>query len=644
MKFLLILGLWIATTLGWSAPQALRPENTTQQDVSDVFVSQMVPEEVQLNPEILKNSQENWEINRKSWGYGSQTIWLRGQLENPSDQSVERILSLPYASPTEADFYVYNASGQLIKKVQAGTYAPLEGRELKLNLIGIKLEFPPRGQLTVLIRQKSKSLLDSHYVLRTVEDHQAVEWIYLAAYGLYFGLALGLFFHNLSLYFSVRDSVYLYYLGFVVCISMAMLFSSAFYALFWYRLPNELHSIPYATPAFLNVGAALFIFKYLHIKLRDKWIAYCLLGIIVVSMALSCLHIYRPDFATPLNLYLNLGAIGVYAWACILRISQGERYAWFLLVAVLSPMLTVMAYYAGNILFKISVPSDLISAAFALEMLLMSTGLAHRVYMLRQRQHQLQSEQAHLIHQSKMRALSDMSSGVAHEVNNPLMIISGYAEVIRRLMEHTPLEKDRIRESAIKIDQNVNRIAFIVNALRSFARDEEEQIPDRISLTEIVQQALSLCTRRIQDRGITLEVDPGPMEYWVIGVKPVVLEVVLGLLDNAMEALSEAPQKRLLVQMKALRNAEPPRLRLTVQDSGPGIPAELKSHLFQPFFTTRPVGEGAGLSLSRSLGIIQSMKGTLTYERQDEVTRFVMEIPLAAAESLPTENIFNKAS
>jgi C4-dicarboxylate-specific signal transduction histidine kinase len=108
------------------------------------------------------------------------------------------------------------------------------------------------------------------------------------------------------------------------------------------------------------------------------------------------------------------------------------------------------------------------------------------------------------------------------------------------------------------------------------------------------------------------------------------VEVILMLLDNAIGILNEVSDKKIVVQLKKRDSARGPRVRLTIQDSGPGVPPDLQSHLFQPFFTTRPVGEGAGLSLSRSLGIVQSMQGDLSYERHDGFTHFIIDLPLAA--------------
>jgi signal transduction histidine kinase len=628
-KILFILFFLLLPATGWTAPFVVTSTVSTL-DVSDAFVSQVEDEATPLDPEVLKDSESGWVANPKSWAYGNQMIWLRARFQNSEPQSSHHVLALAYASPTIADFFVYDEQGQLLKKVSNGTFSPWSRRDLKLNMSGMRLDIPTGGQRTILVRIQSKSLVDTHFLLRSQESHAQLEWLYLAAYGLYFGLALALFFHNLSLYFSVRDKVYLYYLALVACISLAMCFSSAYYALFWYRLPPVFHNFPYATPSMVHIVAPLFVAEFLHYKIGQRWVGLGLALISSAGLAVALMQLTLPSLGNRFNVYLTLVAILVYIWACLHRLIQGERYAGFLLAAVMSPMLAVLGYFVGRIILRISVHADIIAVAFALEMLLMSMGLAHRVYIIRQRQHKMEAEQAILVRESKMQALAAMSSGVAHEVNNPLMIISGYADVIRRVLAHPNLDAKRLHEATQKIDHCVERIAFIVNALRSFSQDGEHLAPERFSLVDAVEKTLSLCAQRIKDQGIQLELNIDSGEFWVLGSRSQCMEVILMLLDNAVDALSEAPDKKIVVQLKPQAHGATPTVRLIIQDSGPGLPGKLQNQLFQPFFTTKGVGEGVGLSLSRSHGIIQSMRGELAFERRDATTRFIIDLPLAS--------------
>jgi signal transduction histidine kinase len=636
LLFILICMTILART-SWGQARAPHVVISDQsQDISDALVVLRAPEEDQNAPDaralsILNDRSLPWERNLKSWGYSADTLWLYGRLVNPSDQPVKRVMALPFSSPTVTDFFVFDATGHLLKKVEAGTFAPLETRELKLNVTGIRLDIPARSQVQVLIRQHSNSLLDTHYSLRLLSEHQSYEWIYLAAYGLYFGLALALFFHNLSLYFSLRDTFYLSYLFFVLCLSSAILFSSAFYSLFWYQLPESWHHVPYATPALANIGAALFYGHFLQLDFRTSWLARSFLVIMMVSLVIILGTLALPHVFMPWNPFLNTATVLLGLWGCIVRVREKERYAWFLLIALLLPILSVCSYYVGNFLLKITVPSDIMSVAFGLEMILISAGLSHRIYVRNQRQYQWESQQEAIIHESKMRALGEMASGMAHEINNPLMIISGFALVIDRLIDRQPLDMPRIRDATRKIEASVDRIAFIVNSLRSFARADSNLALERVSMDEIIKQALVLHQTQIESQGIQLKLQITAESALVYGVKSQLIQVVSALLDNAITALKDVPHKLLTVDLNSKFGGPKGQVILKIEDSGPGIPRELQSKIFQPFFTTRTVGKGTGLGLSRAQGIVRSFNGHLYFESRPASTCFIMELPLLDA-------------
>ncbi len=611
------------------------------QDISDAFQVLVDPngDNYSLDKVLFdilpgKIPQLNWEPNRKSWGYGTQTLWLHAAVHNPSKDAVHRVLALRYSCPSEVTYHLLTQDGTLIRTIQAGTFSPIEGRDLKLNIVGIYLDIPAESTILVVVQQRSKSLLDTHYDLRLLQDHQQMEWIYLAAYGLYFGLALALFVHNLSLFVSVYDRVYLAYLAFVLCMSATMLFSSAYYALFWYRMPAVLHNMPYATPAFSNIGAALFASAFLRLRLADSKWARAIWLVAGLSFLAALANVYQPEFAAPLNPFLNIFMAILSVSACISCIVRGERYAWFLLGAILCPVLSVASYYLGNHLFKVSIPSEIMTIAFALEMILMSVGLSHRIYVLKRRQRKFKQEQAELLQNSKMRALNNMASGVAHEVNNPLMIIGGYAEVIRRLIKREPLNIEKIGDNAQRIITTVDRIAFIVQALRSFAHEQEETNLETLCMQDIVHQGLALCESRIHGFGIELKLDMEEHSLFVKGNQSDLIQVLLSLIDNAILAVAESPKKWIHLTVQNHQGSSSDMVTLSLEDSGSGIAPEFRSQLFHPFFTTRVVGSGAGLSLSRALGILTSLHGKIYFDENSAVTRFVIELP----QEIPTEN------
>jgi C4-dicarboxylate-specific signal transduction histidine kinase len=229
--------------------------------------------------------------------------------------------------------------------------------------------------------------------------------------------------------------------------------------------------------------------------------------------------------------------------------------------------------------------------------------------------------QRKLIRQERLAAVGDLVSGVAHELNNPLQAILGFSEL---LTLRTGVEDEVKRELAL-IQREGERASAIVRNLQRFAGQSSEPAP--IRLHDVAASVLELRGRKLENQGIRLEV-ANRSQSTVLGVFTELQQVVLGFLSNAEQAMRDVPaaQRRLIV-----RTFDGPQaVRLEVEDSGPGVPEEDEPKLFQPFFTTRSVGEGTGLGLSTSYGIIDAHHGQIGYRRSPGGgALFFFELPLA---------------
>lgn len=229
--------------------------------------------------------------------------------------------------------------------------------------------------------------------------------------------------------------------------------------------------------------------------------------------------------------------------------------------------------------------------------------------------------QRKLIRQERLAAVGDLVSGVAHELNNPLQAILGFSEL---LTLRTGVPDDVKRELAL-IQREGERASGIVRNLQRFAGQSSEPAPVR--LHEVVGSVLELRGRKLENQGIRLDIS-NRSQGTVLGVFTELQQVVLGFLSNAEQAMRDVPaaQRRLIV-----RTFDGPHaVRLEVEDSGSGVPDEDEPKLFQPFFTTRSVGEGTGLGLSTSYGIIEAHHGQIGYRRSATGGAvFFFELPLA---------------
>jgi hypothetical protein len=214
--------------------------------------------------------QRFWLQNKKSWGYQDRAAWLKLKLGNPGAEAQRVALVSPYFAPMWLQIFIYDEAGRLLRKVENGTMSPYEERDLKLNRMGAYIDLPPKQVRIILLKQKTLALLDTHYMVRSLGDHQRFEWIYLGIYGLYFGLALALFFHNLSLFFSVRDPVYITYLIFVIAITLVIGFTSGFYGLLWGSVSPVLQNVVMVFPGLASIAGAYLAYSFLQLDYKTS--------------------------------------------------------------------------------------------------------------------------------------------------------------------------------------------------------------------------------------------------------------------------------------------------------------------------------------------------------------------------------------
>jgi len=231
----------------------------------------------------------------------------------------------------------------------------------------------------------------------------------------------------------------------------------------------------------------------------------------------------------------------------------------------------------------------------------------------------LKKAQADLVQAGKMSALGQMSAGISHELNQPLMAISQFAENGALLLERgkTAAAAGNLR----RIAELAGRMGRIIRNLRAFARQETEPVR-RIDVVAVVETALEMTEARMAKEGVAVEWTAPPHPVWALGGEVRLGQVLVNLIANAADAMTGQEDKRLVVTVE-----EGPRPVIRVRDSGPGIAAPEK--IFDPFYSTKEVGasEGMGLGLSISYGIVQSFGGAIRGRNaEDGGAEFTVEL------------------
>ncbi len=238
--------------------------------------------------------------------------------------------------------------------------------------------------------------------------------------------------------------------------------------------------------------------------------------------------------------------------------------------------------------------------------------------------------QSKLLQTEKMAALGQLVSGIAHELNNPLTSIQGYAQLLLSRRSASDRTGD-----ARRISQEAERAGRIVKNLLLFSRETK---PERraVNLNEVIERTLALRAYELKLENIAVELMLDPGLPHTLADAAQLQQVILNLIVNAEQAIvqgrgEESGHGRIRIRTRRLAGD---RIGMEISDDGPGISPEIVSRIFDPFFTTKPAGVGTGLGLSIVYGIVQEHGGEVSVESQPghgaTLTVELPALPLAA--------------
>lgn len=244
----------------------------------------------------------------------------------------------------------------------------------------------------------------------------------------------------------------------------------------------------------------------------------------------------------------------------------------------------------------------------------------------------LKSTQQALTENSKFAALGEMAGGIAHEINNPLTIISMASSHVRGQAETQHVDSLGLLRADDRIQAGVKRISKIVRGLRGYSRDSSEDPKVSESVSLIVQDTLSFCRERFKSSGVNLLVAEHPPSFQIQCRPAEISQVLLNLLNNAHDAACESSQSDRWVKIDVEQKGA--QIQVAVSNNGPRIQRSVATRIFDPFFTTKPIGHGTGLGLSISKEIAQAHGGFLYLDLEREQTTFVLQIPAECIEAV----------
>jgi hypothetical protein len=629
-------------------------------------------------------------------------LWLRTTIKNQSN-SDELSLVVNQADINLIRVYKSRPDGyEMI--YESGQNYKFHQRDVKNPMFVSNIQIPVGKKNTYLVQIKNDETLAApvFVMTRSRVDKRSIRMSLF--WGIYAGVMAAMFIYNLFIYFSLRDNLYLLY---VVQLAVIFLIQSNLlgyaYQHFWPNLPSFANFMNYALTGLASFFGLWFAQRFLNTKdhyprinLVLSGIRYAALLLILVSLTPMKAHAYQPMLALS-----GISAFLVLFVSADLYFRKKSRAAGFYLLAWSLFLIGVFAFSLkdmGTLPYN-NFTNYSIVVGSALETVLISFALADRINTLKREKEASQRDaisqmlkneelitnqnielernveertkelnqtietlketQDKLIEAEKMASLGQLTSGVAHEINNPINFVSSSIGPLRQdiddlkhllnkyqSIQEEPQEVwdqkfDEIQKEAKRLDipytlseidellkgitEGARRTSEIVKGLGSFSRSDKTKMePNDINAG--VDATVSII--KTQLKGIKLEVEKGdlPLVECQIGK---INQVVMNTLNNAIHAIEERYDNPLdgVISVRTYREADD--VIIEISDNGSGIKESIQKDLFNPFFTTKEVGKGTGLGLSISYGIVDQHNGSITFESEENKgTTFSIRIPI----------------
>src|SRR6266513_930571 len=242
---------------------------------------------------------------------------------------------------------------------------------------------------------------------------------------------------------------------------------------------------------------------------------------------------------------------------------------------------------------------------------------------MQRREQELRDKQEQLVQAGKLATLGELTTGVAHKLNNPLNNSGLYVGNVIDRIRLGEAETEPLMGDLEKAMEQVRKATEIISHLRTFGRAARVSI-ELVDVDDVIERSLLLVQEQLRLRGIEVELELCPDELLVLA-NPIQLEqVFINLLTNARDALADS--KRKTIRIASSRDED--WIRIAFSDTGPGIPSDVQQRIFDPFFTTKEVGTGTGLGLSITYSILKEYGGGISVDsRPGKGATFVIELP-----------------
>ncbi|MBK9039942.1 MAG: HAMP domain-containing protein [Bdellovibrionales bacterium] len=237
--------------------------------------------------------------------------------------------------------------------------------------------------------------------------------------------------------------------------------------------------------------------------------------------------------------------------------------------------------------------------------------------------------QEELVKAERLSALGELAAGIAHEISNPLAVVLAISDHIEKKLRAQKYQLSDLENDLPKIGRMTNRIIKIIRGLRSFSRDGNNDTFELTQISVLMEDTLTLCNEKIVSHSVGMELSEVP-NVQIECRATQIGQVLVNMISNSIDAIETLPEKWIKISLVVSCDE---KLQISITDSGPGIPAEVRDKIMEPFFTTKAVGKGTGLGLSITKSIIEGHNGKISIDAHCPNTRFLIELPLRHGQS-----------
>jgi two-component system, NtrC family, sensor kinase len=618
--------------------------------------------------------------------FGDKTqVWLKFLIKNQTSEAL--YLDFSGFGLQFLDAYIIDENDQL--QVQhTGTMQFFNNRYLKRGNIVLKIGRTPK---IVYLRMKSNFTLNAQISVSSLKPLADTYHVRDTFNGICMGILFAMGLYNLFLFFSVKERLYFYYFLFIMMSAWVVSERNSLFRhfvgwgnglgirelflgtgiFFTMRFLNTRKTMPLAhkiLSGFIVLYGVCLVLDYFEIQpFANRFYTIFTLPLVLMLPVLGFLA-YRRGHKSALfytiawTILIVCGVISILSTVGVFEVNFWNIN----ILAVGTCIETILLAFA--LAYRIKEYRDASESAqkTAFQRLqenenlikeqnkMLEDKVTERTDALQKTLNQLQNTESQLVHSEKMAALGELTAGVAHEINNPVNFISTSLPPLKRnldaidqLIEHyeslTPENFDEklkeIKEYKAKIDfeytkeetallmksvhDGAHRTAEIVKGLRNFSRlDEADR--KKASINEGLESTLLLMQSAFKSKNIELIKDLGELPE-INCYAGQLNQVFMNILTNAVQAMSEKGT----ITVKTFVEKSTNSVKISIADNGKGMPEEVKNKIFQPFFTTKKVGEGTGLGLSISYGIVKKHDGQIEVDSLlGRGTTFVISLPI----------------